>query len=286
MRNGTKSRQRWIGFLAESLVLSAMLSALLVTTSPAVNSSGFMSSVDSGSSTRSLTDGNSHRLHTELELASVWQSRNEVQIPNEAPATRFSLVDLVGNGPVGAGRLTVRYDLAERHQLGLLLAPLQLKETGTPDSPVTFAGTTFAAGEEVEATYRFNSWRLGYRYLWHSGARAQAWVGFTAKVRDAEIRIDQGDQSSNDTDVGFVPLLHVAGTYRFTERWTGSTEVEALGGGPGRAIDGALKLRYGTPGGPGVSFGYRTIEGGANVSAVYNFAWLHYAVVSIDLSMF
>ncbi|MCA9758030.1 MAG: hypothetical protein KDA27_19715 [Candidatus Eisenbacteria bacterium] len=133
-------------------------------------------------------------------------------------------------------------------------------------------------------TVRTSRSRLGYRYLWHSGARARAWVGFTAKIRDAEIRIDQGEESSNDTNVGFVPLLHLAGTYRSTERWTDSAEVEALGGGPGRAIDGALKLRYGRPDGPGVSFGYRTIEGGADVSSVYNFAWLHYAVVAVDLS--
>ncbi|MEZ4647335.1 MAG: hypothetical protein R3E97_00875 [Candidatus Eisenbacteria bacterium] len=265
MRFGTATLRSWIGSGTLLLGLSAVLTGSALAVEPRAGS---------------------HRLHTELELASVWQSRNDVQIPNEAPATRFSLVDLVGNGPVGAGRLTVRYDLSDRHQLGLLLAPLQLKETGTPASPVTFAGKTFPAGEELEATYRFNSWRLGYRYLWHSGARGQAWVGFTAKVRDAEIRIDQGDETANDTDVGFVPLLHLAGAYRFTERWTGLAEVEALGGGPGRAIDGALKVRYGRPDGPGVSFGYRTIEGGANVSAVYNFAWLHYAVVAVDLSVF
>jgi hypothetical protein len=29
-----------------------------------------------------------------------------------------------------------------------------------------------------------------------------------------------------------------------------------------------------------VSAGYRTVEGGADVDEVYNFAWLHYAVLS------
>jgi hypothetical protein len=29
-----------------------------------------------------------------------------------------------------------------------------------------------------------------------------------------------------------------------------------------------------------LSFGYRTVEGGADVDAVYNFAWFNYAVVS------
>ena len=35
----------------------------------------------------------------ELEAGPVWQSRNDVQIPNDDTGTRFSLVDLAGNGP-------------------------------------------------------------------------------------------------------------------------------------------------------------------------------------------
>lgn len=223
------------------------------------------------------------RLRVELEFGAAWQSRNDVQIPNETPATRFSLVDLVGNGPTGAARLTARWNLSEKHQLGLLLAPLELRERGTPASDVTFAGEAFTGGREVEATYRFNSWRVGYRYLWHTGERSRAWIGFTGKVRDAEIRIDQDGKSARDTDVGFVPLLHLAGEWRWNQVWSGNLEVEALGGGPGRAIDGSAKLRWGPRDGAGVSLGYRTIEGGADVEAVYNFAWLHYAVLSVDM---
>jgi len=31
-----------------------------------------------------------------------------------------------------------------------------------------------------------------------------------------------------------------------------------------------------------VAAGYRTVEGGADVDEVYNFAWLHYAVLSVS----
>jgi len=33
-----------------------------------------------------------------------------------------------------------------------------------------------------------------------------------------------------------------------------------------------------------VSAGYRTVEGGADVDEVYNFAWLHYAVGSLAVT--
>ncbi len=53
-----------------------------------------------------------------------------------------------------------------------------------------------------------------------------------------------------------------------------------MAGGPGRAEDLALKLRYHLHDRLSVAGGYRTVEGGADVDEVYNFAWLHYAVLS------
>ena len=40
-----------------------------------------------------------HKVELELEAGPVWQTRNDVQIPNTAAGTRFSLVDLAGKGP-------------------------------------------------------------------------------------------------------------------------------------------------------------------------------------------
>lgn len=53
---------------------------------------------------------------------------------------------------------------------------------------------------------------------------------------------------------------------------------------PGRAEDVALKLRYRLNDRLSVAGGYRTVEGGANVDEVYNFAWLHYSVLSTRVS--
>ena len=96
----------------------------------------------------------------------------------------------------------------------------------------------------TEATYQFNSWRLSYRYKFKDGDRWQLWVGFTAKIRDAKIELRQGDTTSKDTDLGFVPLLHFAADWRFAERWHFIADLDGLAGGPGRAIDLALKVGY------------------------------------------
>ncbi|MFW5972489.1 MAG: hypothetical protein ACOCTG_00740 [Bacteroidota bacterium] len=221
-------------------------------------------------------------LVVEVEAGPVWQNVNEVQIPNDETASRFSLVDLIGNGPWPAPRLYLTWNLAERHGLRVLVAPLSVTETGVPERALSFAGAEYEAGQATQATYTFNSYRLSYRFRWHSGGRTAAWVGFTAKVRDAVVELEQAPISSRKTDLGFVPLLHVAGDWQFAPRWHLGLDVDALAGGPGRAIDGSLKVGYYVSDRWRIRGGYRTVEGGADVTEVYNFAWLHYAVVSVQ----
>jgi hypothetical protein len=221
-------------------------------------------------------------IEIELEGGPVWQSRNKVQIPNDASGTRFSLVDLVGHGPWPAGRLYLTWNINDRHSIRALLAPLKVKETGSLTDPASFAGGTFQEGDPVEGTYRFNSWRLGYRYRFSPLPALDLWVGFTAKLRDAEIRLQQGAVSARDTDLGFVPLLHLAADWRFVTRGHLLFDFDGLAGGPGRAFDTALKVGYDLSDRWRLSAGYRTLEGGADVESVYNFAWLHYGVLSMS----
>lgn len=216
----------------------------------------------------------------EIEAGPVWQSRNEVQIPNDDTGTRFSLADVAGHGPWPAGRLYLTWNINRRHGVTALLAPLSFTETGILDAPVAFAGRTFEAGQPVEATYRFNSWRLRYSYRFLDRDRLDLWVGFTAKLRDAKIELEQGGASAEDTDLGFVPLLHLAADQKIGEAWHVLFDFDGLAGGPGRAFDAALKVAYDIGDSWGIGLGYRTLEGGADVESVYNFAWLHFAVVS------
>lgn len=218
-----------------------------------------------------------------IEAGPVWQSYNDVEIPNDGSATRFDLAELAGAGPWRAGRVYLTWNVSEGHALRLLAAPLTVTATGTPATPLTFSGSSFVAGTPAEATYTFNSYRLSYRWRFHAGDRSAAWLGFTAKVRDASIGLVQGSTASRKDDLGFVPLLHLAADRRIAERWHFSVDVDGLAGGPGRAVDGALKLGYSVNDRWAVEGGYRTVEGGADVASVYNFTWLHFAVLSVVL---
>lgn len=220
-------------------------------------------------------------LEVELEGGAVWLGRNDVEIPNDGTASRFSLSALTGSGPWPVARVYVTWSLAERHALRLLAAPLTVRESGAPSMPIDFAGARFLAGTAVEAAYTFNSYRLTYRWRFHSSASTTAWLGLTAKVRDASVVLAQGSVQGRKDDLGFVPLVHMAGSWQAGSRWALSLDVDALAGGPGRAVDGSAKVGYQVSDRWAIRVGYRTVEGGADVESVYNFAWVHYAVAAV-----
>lgn len=219
----------------------------------------------------------------EFEAGPFWQTVNDVQVPNAPGSTRFSLVDVVGKGPWTAARAYLTWDFGERHALRALAAPLSITESGRLDGPVAFDGEDFAAGD-AEATYTFHSYRLTYRRLMSEGERWTWWLGFTAKIRDAEIALEQDGVAASKTNVGFVPLLHVAFDWRAAGDWHVTFDADALAGGPGRAEDVAVKLARDLGDGLRLSAGYRLVEGGADVDEAYAFAWLHYAVASLRVS--
>lgn len=216
-----------------------------------------------------------------IEGVAAWQHRNDVRIPGDN-GTRFRLDEVTGEGPVGTWRVTLDWDFARRHGVRLVHAPLRLEESGTLDAPVQFAGGSFTPGDVV-ATYQFDSPRVTYRYRLVDGERGQLRVGFTGLVRDAEVKLEQGGQSARDTNVGFVPLLHLSGDRLLSDRLGVAFEVDALAAPQGRAIDLGLRAQYEITRGWSLYAGYRTLEGGADNDEVYNFAWFSSAVGGVTV---
>jgi hypothetical protein len=220
------------------------------------------------------------RFSIELEAGPVGQTRNDVQIPGDT-GTEFSLKDLTGSGPYPAGRITFDWNMRQRHGLRLIVAPLQFDGRGSFDQPVFFAGTTFEPQASTKGTYRFNTYRAGYRYLFFSTDAWQMRLGATLLVRDAKIELEQNGVSASDSDFGFAPLLSFSTEWAFARGWTAILDFEGLAGGPGRALDLAVKVRYALNDEWSVGAGYRTLEGGVDSDDVYSFSWFHFAFLTL-----
>jgi hypothetical protein len=229
---------------------------------------------------RAQADG----IELDFEAGGAAASVNVVRIPG-AGGTRFSLVDDLETSAAPVFRLRVGYRIAERHFITALYAPLQLEASGELPSEVEFQGRTFAAGEPVFATYRFDSYRLTYRFSFVRNEELELAAGVTGKIRDAELALYGAEQASK-TNTGFVPLLNLHAEYRPGGGRLGfMLDADALAAPQGRAEDITLAVLWDVSDAITLRAGYRMVEGGADNDEVYNFAWLHYGVAGVSVRL-
>jgi hypothetical protein len=228
-----------------------------------------------------LAFGNGPQL--ELELGGVYASSNDVKVPGDS-GTRFSLTDDLSTSIKAVGRIRAGYRFWRRHLVSVLYAPLKLEPSGEFDRDVSFAGVNFPAGESIRAVYRFDSYRVTYRYSLLYFDDLELAVGATAKIRDAEIRLTSATAVAKKTNRGFVPLANLHFAWRPGRGQFGVLiDVDALAAPQGRAEDVLVAATWAPRHFLSLYAGYRTLEGGADNENVYTFAWLHYAVAGFQL---
>jgi hypothetical protein len=168
--------------------------------------------------------------------------------------------------------------------LSLLVAPLRLHAEGRIDRDILFETARFPAETFLDATYRFDSYRVTYRYGLHRSADLQFGLGVTAKLRDAAVQVEGGGIRAEKKNTGFVPLIN------FHLLWAARSRIEilltgdALAAPQGRAEDISMALQYRVDPRFAIRVGYRMLEGGADVDEVYNFALIHYLLVGAEVT--
>ncbi|MCX7784897.1 MAG: hypothetical protein N2201_01520 [candidate division WOR-3 bacterium] len=229
-------------------------------------------------------DMSSRTKELDIETGIVFSGYNDVQIPRST-GTRFSLSQQLKINPEVFIRARFNFVVNPKHTVSALIAPLRLKATGSVDFPLRFQDTVFPAGITLNAVYRFNSYRLTYRYNFVNKSNFILGVGLTAKIRDAEISLASHNIKSKKTNIGFVPLINFQMQYWLKEKFNLLLDGDALAVAQGRAEDIFIGGTYKVSDNLRIKLGYRVIEGGADVEEVYNFAWLNYGILGIMLKI-
>lgn len=219
----------------------------------------------------------------DLESGLVFTGYNDVRIPGDQ-GTLFSLKNDLIPETAFFYRLRLNYTIKSRHTLSLLYAPLETKSEGRVTNDILFEGVVFPANNELEGTYKFNSYRLTYRYDIVQKPRFEFGLGFTVKIRDAKIALSSPGLYSEKTNVGFVPIINFRLLWKMDEKFGLLLDGDALAAPQGRAEDVLLAATYKLSDNFGVRAGYRILEGGADNDKVYGFALFHYASVGLSIS--
>ena len=221
-----------------------------------------------------------------METGMVFSGYNDVRIPGDT-GTLFSLSeDLEANSAIFF-RARINYALNPKQTLSLLFAPLTITSEGRIPKDVNFEGTNFPTQEKITSTFRFNSYRLTWRYRILQRKNFSLGLGITGKIRDAEIKLKSDIRESSKTNVGFVPLINFRCLWQFGENFGLIFMGDALASpqGQGRAEDVLIALKGDVSDRISLKFGYRILEGGADVDEVYNFTLIHYAVAGVIVSI-
>ncbi len=218
----------------------------------------------------------------DLESGAVWNSKSDVRIPNNG-GSFFSLSkDLGADDPRAFFRGRLTWHPSPKHDFSLLYAPLEMDFRGQFNRAVRFAGTDFAPGTATTGAFRFDSYRLTYRYNFIHTERCVFGLGLTAKIRDAEVALSQGGRSASDSNTGFVPLLNYRLLWRFSRPFSLLSEGDALGAPQGHAIDASAAVQWHATDNLSVRIGYRILDGGADSDTVYTFSRFHYSLVGLN----
>ena len=217
----------------------------------------------------------------DLESGSVSTGYNNVRIPGNT-GTLFSLKDDLIPKTEIFYRIRLSYTFKSRHTLSLLYAPLEIKSEGSVTNDILFEDVIFPANTELVGTYKFNSYRLTYRYDIVKKPRFEFGLGLTAKIRDAKISLSSPQLISEKTNVGFVPIINFRIFWKVDDKFGLLLDGDALAAPQGRAEDVLIAGTYKLSDNIGIRAGYRILEGGADNDEVYNFALFHYASFGIS----
>lgn len=223
----------------------------------------------------------------DAEFGSAFNTKNDVRFPNDENSTS-DFVDIpkeLGPGQTAFFRLQASYTIKERHTILALFAPLTFKFSGTFDEPVKFGNSVFTENDITDVSYKFNSYRLTYRYRIVNRERIKFGLGLTGKVRDARIGFSSGEKSDETTDLGFVPLINFRFDYYASDKLLFTLNGDALVEPVGRAEDVFAGFEYLLSDMIALKAGYRILEGGADIDQVYNFSLIQYASLGVILTL-
>jgi len=214
----------------------------------------------------------------DIETGFVGAGYNDVRIPGDQ-GTKFSLTDDLMSASSFFYRIRAGYRIRDRHNISLLFAPLSVKSDGFVPYDISFAGEVFPADSALDAKYKFNSYRLTYRYDIVVTKKVEFGLGFTANIRDASISLKAPGYYARKSNVGFVPIINFRLLLNMDERLSLLLDGDALAAPQGRAEDIQFAAQYKIDDNMKLRIGYRLLEGGADNDEVYNFALFNYGSI-------
>ncbi len=218
----------------------------------------------------------------DIESGSIHQSTNKI-----GSGTGSQKIDLLSleNKSQSYSRFSYYFNIDRKNSIRFLIAPFNSSGSGYLPQSTEYKGQMFNAIDPLYYSYKFNSYRLTYRRNVFESRDLLIRIGITGKIRDAHVKLFQGDASSINTNIGFVPLLHFNIEYKPFEKFKFIFEGDVAGSKYGRAMDVSLSGKYDIQNDLHLSCGYRILEGGVMMKDNYNRVLINYYFLGLGFNI-
>ena len=186
------------------------------------------------------------RFRLELGFGSAWQSRNDVTSP-QATGTRIDFSDIgTTSNPQPSAQLSMEFFLDDGHEFMIRLTPFEARDLGSFQTPVSFAGTTYAANNAIRSGYLFYDLRVRWRVDVTDHDRWVVKVGFGMSWLNAAADLfDLTALTSSSVETNTVlPLAHLHVGFRASRKIGFYFEVDGMALGSSHLVDAVLGFRW------------------------------------------
>lgn len=217
------------------------------------------------------------RLGFEIGTGAVFTGYNDIRVPNIS-GTDISLSDELETDPDYFVRVKLTYS-KRGHNIELFASPLRLEAAGSVNRQMKFAEEKFSANVPLTAVYRFDSYRLTYRYDLINTRRLQAGIGFTAGIRDGSISFQGAGKESEKKDTDFEPLINFRAKLVLSRKLNLLVEGDILAISQGITEDVLFAIQYKLDDKISLKLGYRLFKTGTDVDEIHSSSLLNYVVI-------
>jgi len=221
-----------------------------------------------------------------FQLAGVFPGYNKLRVPGNT-GTRMSFTDDLEANPTFSPRFEMGFILAERHYVGVMAALLTMSARGTLGRDTSFDNVFFANGTRVKGLYRYDSYRLTYRYYFFINESFRIGAGVTGKLRDAELTLESDTgtliQRGCYTNTGLLPMVNYSIEWMPSRMFTLYTYGDIMITPDRRTEDVFAGVQYHLDNPVSLMAGYRLLETGTDLKRAFTFAMFHYLVIGMQI---
>lgn len=212
------------------------------------------------------------RYRFEFQIAAADVSYNKNRAPG-ADGTTFDVANFENvNDTTTTAIVKFNWYIAPRQSLQFIAAPFEARNGGSFSYPVTFAGTTYPANQQLTSSYIYYDFRAIYRYepVPDSALIARVGAGLSAQRTSLQLSGVNVPTSDRVEKWAALPILYGELGVSFARHWELVGEASGMWISGEKLLDGSVALRYRFNEHWDVSAGYRYYGKQTDSAQLYN----------------